>query len=68
MNYLLDTCTFLWLTGQSKKLSVTSLEICKSTENTLFLSPVSVWEIEVKYRKGDFLLARPPEVYIPLER
>ena len=68
MNYLLDTCTFLWLTGQSKELSSTAREICQSTENLLYLSPVSAWEIEVKYRKGDLVLARPPEIYIPAER
>ena len=68
MNLLLDTCTFLWLTGQSFRLSKTARTLCANPDNVLFLSAVSAWEIEVKYRPGRLDLDDPPEIYVPEQR
>lgn len=68
MNYLLDTCTFLWLTGQSAKLSPTARDLCVNPNHALFLSSASVWEIEVKYRLGRLVLAFPPGRFVPEQR
>ena len=48
MRILLDTCIFLWLITNDKRLATTALSIIKDTGNSLFLSPISVWEILVK--------------------
>jgi len=63
-DYLLDTCTFLWLTLKPEKLSATARDICENPGNTLLLSAVSVWEIEVKYRLGKLTLKMDPPAFI----
>ena len=68
MSYLLDTCTFLWLTGQSAKLSPTARDLCANPNHALFLSAASAWEIEVKYRLGRLALATQPERFVPEQR
>lgn len=68
MNLLLDTSTFLWLTGVPEKLSMQAADACQSPTNTLFLSPISTWEIELKYRKGKLHLAQEPRLFIPTQR
>ena len=53
MNILIDTCVFLWLLiDDKKKLSETFLESFSDMNNTIYLSPVSVWEILVKHKTG----------------
>ena len=68
MNYLLDTCTFLWLTGQSAKLSSTARDLCADPDHVLFLSAAPVWEIEIKYRLGRLTMAVQPERFVPEQR
>jgi len=45
MKYLLDTRTFLWLAHQSSSLSKQAYAIIADTDNVLYLSLASVWEI-----------------------
>lgn len=52
MNYLLDTHVFLWLDHNPKRLSEQVKTICADGENKLFLSIVSVWEIQIKVQLG----------------
>jgi PIN domain nuclease of toxin-antitoxin system len=52
MNLLLDTHIFLWLNEQPEKLSANILSHCEDTNNTLFLSHVSPWEIQIKHQLG----------------
>ena len=66
--YLLDTCTFLWLTGEPEELSKRAAKICEDTSNSLLLSPVSAWEIELKFRKGGLELQLDPPEFIRLFR
>ena len=68
MNLLLDTCTFLWFTGQTAHLSTKARRLCTDPDNTLFLSSVSAWEIEVKYRLGRLEMDDDPRIYIPEQR
>lgn len=37
-------------------------------DNSVFLSPVSVWEAMVKYQLGKLPLPESPGVYLPLQR
>ena len=52
MKYLLDTHVFLWLDHKPKELSEQAKAICADGENELFLSIVSVWEIQIKLQLG----------------
>ncbi|MBD1841890.1 type II toxin-antitoxin system VapC family toxin [Cyanobacteria bacterium FACHB-63] len=48
MNLLLDTHAFLWYLQNDPKLSATVAEILESSENRLYLSIISLWEIAIK--------------------
>lgn len=65
MNCLLDTCTFLWLTDRTEHLSAAARELLEAPENTLVLSQVSTYEIQIKYSLGRLPLALPPREFIP---
>jgi PIN domain nuclease of toxin-antitoxin system len=65
---LLDTCTFLWIVGDSPELSDASRNLFREPSNAVFLSAVSVWEISVKYALGKLPLPQPPEKFIPIQR
>jgi len=56
---LLDTCALLWLGMGSGLLSLAARETIEETE-TVFVSPVSLWEISNKHRQGKLKLALPP--------
>jgi PIN domain nuclease of toxin-antitoxin system len=43
MKILLDTCTFLWLTSDDEKLSDQAKILFQNTDNSIYLSSVSVW-------------------------
>ena len=43
MNYLLDTCTFLWIALEPSKLSATATQLFSDPSNTVYLSAVSAW-------------------------
>ncbi len=62
--YLLDTCTFLWLNLDPESLSQKAQDICQDITNSILLSPVSVWEIEIKYRMGNLSLALDPPTFV----
>jgi PIN domain nuclease of toxin-antitoxin system len=49
---LLDTCTFLWLIGQSEGLSAEARRLLADPELPCFLSVASLWEIIVKFHAG----------------
>ncbi|MBI9082268.1 MAG: type II toxin-antitoxin system VapC family toxin [Desulfobacterales bacterium] len=68
MKLLLDTCTFLWLTKGREDLSVDAIEAFSDPKNEVYLSAVSAWEINVKYRIGRLPLPLPPDQFIPKER
>jgi len=68
MSFLLDTCSFLWVTLKPEKLSEAFLECFKNPDNTIFLSSVTAWEIGIKYSIGKLTLPAPPSRFIPDER
>jgi len=65
---LLDTCTFLWLISDDPKLSEKARTLFVQSENEVFLSSVSFWEINVKYQLGKLPLPESPRHYIPKQR
>lgn len=67
MRLLLDTCTFLWLTG-GQPLPLAAAAAIREPGNEVFLSAASVWEIVVKHAKGALPLPEPPERFVPARR
>lgn len=59
MIYVLDTHTLVWTLDGDKKLSKTAATAIKNTNNTLFVSIASLWEIAIKrsLNKLDFALS-----------
>ena len=59
MKLLLDSHTFLWWNNEPDKLSPRVLEMCKNSENALFVSVASIWELQIKFQLGKLRLYKP---------
>jgi PIN domain nuclease of toxin-antitoxin system len=59
MRLLLDTHTFIWWDSHPEKLSQTALSLLQDQSNTLILSVVSVWEMQIKLQLGKLKLNLP---------
>ncbi len=64
MKLLLDTHVFLWLNDTPEKLSPTALAACHDENNTLYLSLVSAWEIQIKQQLGKLELSESLQTLI----
>ena len=52
MNVLLDTHALIWYSHTPEQLSQKALEIINSQENTISISQVSIWEMQIKISIG----------------
>ncbi|MCY7337605.1 MAG: type II toxin-antitoxin system VapC family toxin [Chamaesiphon sp.] len=52
MKILLDTHIFIWMATEPERLSPRLIESIVNRQNTLFLSLVSIWEIQIKAALG----------------
>jgi PIN domain nuclease of toxin-antitoxin system len=68
VNLLLDTVAFLWILADAAELSRDARRALEDTENRIYLSAASVWEIVVKHRLGKLPLPQAPEILIPAQR
>lgn len=68
MKLLLDTHIFLWYITNDKRLKNDWVAAIRSSENDVFLSVVSNWEIAIKYQLGKLPLPGDPATYIPHQR
>lgn len=57
MNLLLDTHVILWYLEDNPRLSSAMGDVLESTQNTLYLSIASLWEIAIKITIGKLNLA-----------
>jgi len=64
MKILLDTCAFLWLTTDAPELSNKARILFQNTDNAVYLSSVSVWEIIVKHQLGKLPLPGAADAFI----
>ena len=65
MEFLLDTHTLLWSQMTPLKLSRTVRKILEDPYNEVHYSPLSIWEIAIKYQKGKLDLAgRTPDEFL----
>jgi len=68
MKLLLDTCTFLWMVNGSPALSSRATDLCRSSDNELYVSAASAWEIVIKYAAGRLRLPGLPAEFMPAQR
>ena len=67
MEFLLDTHTLLWSQVAPRKLSRTVRKILEDPYNEVFYSPLSIWEIAIKFQKGKLSLAgRKPDEFLDM--
>ncbi|MGK7894729.1 MAG: type II toxin-antitoxin system VapC family toxin [Xenococcus sp. (in: cyanobacteria)] len=59
MNLLLDTHVFIWWTISPNRLSEKVSELIANPKNILFLSLVSIWEIQIKSQLGKLTFDLP---------
>ncbi len=59
MNLLLDTHVFLWLRNAPEKIPQKVLDLYEDIHNDVYLSMVSVWEIQIKNQLGKLELDLP---------
>nr|VFJ70897.1 MAG: PIN domain nuclease, a component of toxin-antitoxin system (PIN domain) [Candidatus Kentron sp. FW] len=59
MKLLLDTHVFLWLNFEPGKLSDRIRSICSDSDNRIYLSMVSPWEIQIKQQLGKLKFQSP---------
>ena len=52
MKFLLDTHVLIWWSGESQKISAQVQDLLMDKNNTLFISFVSIWEIQIKSQLG----------------
>ena len=56
---LLDTCALIWLGNGDAALSLDARQAIEESE-TVYVSPISLWEVSNKCRKGKLQLKYPP--------
>ena len=59
MRILLDTHVFIWWDSEPDLLSQRTREFCEDPNNTLVLSVVSVWQMQIKRQIGKLDLRVP---------
>lgn len=68
MKLLLDTHIFLWFISGDSRLPILFRNEIQNTNNQIFLSVASLWEVIIKYKIGKLPLPQSPEIYIPREQ
>jgi PIN domain nuclease of toxin-antitoxin system len=59
VNVLFDTHAFIWWDAEPDKLSPQAFATCKDPANTLLLSVVTIWEMQIKFQLGKLQLRLP---------
>ncbi|MCX6366276.1 MAG: type II toxin-antitoxin system VapC family toxin [Armatimonadetes bacterium] len=52
--YLLDTHTLLWFDGSPARLTNSTRALLETTNEIVYISAMSLWEMGIKYRAGKF--------------
>ena len=67
MKLLLDTHTFLWWITDDPQISAKALELMGDSQNDLYWSAASTWEVAIKYALGRLPLPDAPAIFLPAE-
>ena len=62
--YLLDTCTLIWLSTDPDKLSPATVQAIDASDSVLLWSDVSALEIALKWSAGKLVLPDPPRHWL----
>ena len=65
MKILIDTQIFLWLFGNSSRISLNVRNLLINPNNTIYFSAASAWEIAIKYGNGKLKLPDEPKLFVP---
>ena len=65
MKYLIDTHVLLWAIMESYKLPEKILKLLEDESNTIFVSPISYWEIAIKHQNKKLNLGKLNVLHIP---
>ena len=65
MEYLIDTHILLWAIMDSYKLSKKAQQVLEDERNTIFVSPISFWEIAIKHQNKKLDLGKVNILHIP---
>ena len=65
MKYLIDTHVFIWSLLEPKKISNKVFDILEDTENEVFISPISFWEMAIKHRANKLDLKGINPLHLP---
>jgi len=65
LKILLDSHCWLWWLFEPEKLSKIAIETISSSQNELYLSVASIWEMGIKFKLGKLNLPVSPEILIP---
>ena len=68
MRLLLDTHAFLWFINGDVRLPLHMVNGIRDVNNDVYLSPVTTWELSIKYATGKLSLPQAPGIYVPLKR
>ncbi len=59
MKYLLDTHAFMWSDSTPSLLSAEAAAVIRDPNSIIYLSMISIWEIQIKYQIGKLSLTMP---------
>ncbi len=65
MKYLIDTHVFIWALMNRKKISKEVYDILEDSENEVYISPISFWEMAIKHQSGKLNLRGINILHLP---
>ena len=65
MKYLIDTHVFIWFIMEPEKIAKKVMNILCNEESQIFMSPISFWEIAIKYQNKKLNLGRINILHLP---
>lgn len=64
MTYLLDTHTFLWFITDDVQLSKNAKQLIEDSDQALYLSIASIWELAIKVSVGKLAIPAPFDAFV----
>lgn len=65
MKYLIDTHVFIWFMMEPEKITKKILKILCNEKNEIFISPISFWELAIKWQFGKLSLGKISVLQLP---
>lgn len=68
MRLLLDTHAFMWWNSEPERIPSDTLTLLQNPDHELFLSLVSLWEMQIKIQLGKLTLREDLEIIVQYEQ